>query len=121
MKQEQTITVIVDDLNQADPGETVVFEYGGSNYQIDLGESNRLALKDALHEFDLANKRVLEFVGGARVLAPEVKPKRRTTTKKRTRPASDTDVRRWARENDVHVNSHGRVPKRVRDQFVAAQ
>lgn len=124
MKQEQTITVTIDDLNRSDPADTVAFEYIGTNYEIDLGESNLLALKDALHEYDLATKRVLEFVGGARIASVEVKvPKRRTPSKKRSssRPVSDTEVRAWARENDVHVSDHGRVPKRIREQYVAAQ
>lgn len=140
MKQEQTIIVTVDDFDHETPADTQYFEFGGTNYEIDLAEQNITALKDALDSFEQAAQRVYTFVQVARevpagdddpeaYVQPEVeaevepepaKPRRRRKSTRKDGRTTDTEIRNWARENGVEVNATGRVSKAAREQYDAA-
>lgn len=140
---DKQIIIVVDDFDQETPAETVTFEFENEPYEIDLAEHNQVELKQAMDTYEAAVEGLLPFLKAARFVGhlgdedlgdedsgdlvnefvpeaePEVaKPRRR---RKKASGASDSDVRRWAQENDVPVNAKGRVPASVREQYVDAQ
>lgn len=82
---------------------TVSFALEGTSYEIDLTESERQELRDAL----------AVYVDAAR------KSTRGATRKKSTGGPSPKDVRDWARENNIDVPSRGRIPATVIEAFEA--
>ena len=144
MIAEQTIKVTIDDLDETSAAEPGTYYFQGTTYGIDLGEENRSALKDALAEYDKAMDRMNRFVTVSRPITderelpadystmirpitaePDEKPKRRRTKKAAavtngvTR-ATDTEVRQWARDRGMEVNTTGRVAKAVREAYEVA-
>lgn len=102
---QRTHSVLTDDVDGSEAVETVVFALDGVPYEIDLSERNASALRQALSP----------YVEHARALTPRRRPA--------DRPGTGVDsgaVRAWARENGVPVNSRGRVPAEVVEQYVAA-
>ncbi|GAB3459308.1 Lsr2 family protein [Kineococcus endophyticus] len=105
---QRTHPVLTDDVDGSDAVETVAFALDGVPYEIDLSAQNAAALRRA----------VSLYVEHGRALAPRRGPGRPADG-----PGTGVDsgaVRAWARENGVPVNSRGRVPAEVVEQYVAA-
>lgn len=107
---------LVDDLDGSDATETVAFGLDGTNYEVDLNESNATRLRHALADF-------VE-------IAREVKGRRKTTRVATVAPApaingttrpKPKDVREWAAANGVELSGTGRIPATVVKQYEAAQ
>lgn len=80
---------------------TVRFSLDGTSYEIDLGDDNRQALRDALAPYIGAARRL----GGRKTIRVE---------------ANARTVKEWARANGYAVADRGRVSKEIRKAFEAA-
>lgn len=105
---------LVDDLDGSDATETITFGLDGTNYEVDLNESNATRLRHALADF-------VE-------IAREVKGRRKATRVATVAPAINgttrpkpKDVREWAAANGVELSGTGRIPATVVKQYEAAQ
>jgi hypothetical protein len=85
-----------------DDSPTLSFALEGTSYEIDLTDSEKQALRDAL----------APYVGVARKTT-------RGATRKRSSAAGSVskDVRDWARENNIDVPARGRIPASVVEAF----
>ena len=105
----RVIEELVDDLDGETASETITFSYRGTDYEVDLSESNAARLDDALAPFIAAARKV-----GAR----------RATRASATVPAKSAPnprhVREWAKRNGIAVSERGRVPTGVVQQYQEA-
>jgi Lsr2 len=104
----QKITVALeDDLDGGPADETVRFELGGTEYEIDLSKKNAVAFR----------KQLAPFIDHARKTGRG--PRRRAG-----RPASSRErsggIRAWAKERGIAVSDRGRIPASVVEQYEAA-
>jgi Lsr2 len=98
-------TTLVDDVDGTEAQETVAFGLDGSEFEIDLSDSNATKLRDAL--------------------APWVSKARKTGGRRSIwrKPGSEVDnkaVRVWAQANGIGLSKRGRIPADVVSQFKAA-
>ncbi|SMQ58194.1 Lsr2 protein [Plantibacter sp. VKM Ac-1784] len=60
---QRTIITLVDDLDETDlergSGETIRFGVDGRDYEIDLSDDNAAALREALHPYTEAGRRIV--------------------------------------------------------------
>lgn len=108
-------TVITDDLDGSANAETVKFGFDGSDYSIDLGKKNRIALEKALRPYIAAATKVSSR-------RTTFSTSRRRSAGARSAPGVDfAAVRAWAAEHGIEVSSRGRVAQDVIDAYTAAQ
>jgi hypothetical protein len=100
--------VLVDDLDGSEATQTVSFGLDGTTYEIDLGDKNAAALREAL----------AGYIGHARKVGSAGRRGRRTTVT--SLGPSSKEIRDWARSNGYDVSDRGRVSSEVRDAFEAA-
>jgi hypothetical protein len=86
-----------DDINSDSP--TVSFGFDGANYEIDLTESERANLADAL----------APYISAARAAARDHTRSRGTASS----GSAPKDVREWARAQKLEVPARGRIPLSV--------
>lgn len=110
---KRTHTILVDDLDGSQADETVTFGIDGETFQIDLTAANAAALREALAPFVAAGSKVT--------------PARRSrSTRANGASASSaagsrsSDIRAWAIEQGLTVNSRGRLPASVVAAYDAA-
>jgi ribosome assembly protein YihI (activator of Der GTPase) len=105
----KTVVLLEDDTDGSQAVETVYFAVDGASYEIDLSEKNASKLRDTF--------------------APYVAKARKTGKTGRHRGSARMDgfgmvdtkaVRKWAEANDVKLNSRGRIPADVMEQYRAA-
>jgi len=101
--------ILIDDIDGSDAVETVAFGLDGTNYEIDLNESNAAALRDALAPYVGHGRKV----GGAQ-------RRRRSGGAPAAGGASAKEIREWARANGHDVPDRGRIPADVRSAYDAA-
>ncbi len=108
---------LVDDLDESEATETVVFGLDGSQYKIDLNDEHAAQLRDA----------VALYLGAARRAG-------RPATRRRTRSSGPTptaggaggdgsrvqQIRDWARANGHQVSDRGRLSAAVVQAYEAA-
>jgi hypothetical protein len=94
-----------DDLDGGPADETVRFEVGGTQYEIDLNKKNAKAFR----------KQLAPFVEHARRAGRG--PRRPRTSSSRQRSG---DIRAWAKEQGITVSDRGRIPANVVEQYHAA-
>jgi hypothetical protein len=100
------ITVALeDDLEGGPAAETVRFEIGGTEYEIDLNTKNARAFR----------KQLAPFVEHAR-RAGRGQRRPRTSSRRQRRG----DIRAWAKEQGIAVSGRGRIPASVVEQYQAA-
>ena len=100
------ITVALeDDLDGGPADETVRFEVGGTEYEIDLNKKNARAFR----------KQLAPFVEHARRAG---RGQRRPRTSSRRQRSGD--IRAWAKEQGIAVSGRGRIPASVVEQYEAA-
>ncbi|CAM3744541.1 histone-like nucleoid-structuring protein Lsr2 [Smaragdicoccus niigatensis] len=106
----RTVTVnLVDDIDGVTPAdETVHFSFDGSEFVIDLCESNAAELREQLEEWISHARRVS---GRAR--------KRGTglNAAAAAGPIPTVEIREWARKNGYGVASRGRIPADVVEAY----
>ena len=108
-----SIVTVVDDLDgsQDSTTQTRTFEFGGSQYEIDLSDVNAKALADAQSAFAEAVKGLRVFLNAGRVT------RRKASTYVPSRSKEENDaIRNWANSNGFAVSDKGRIP----DDAVAA-
>jgi hypothetical protein len=102
------ITVALeDDLDGGPAAETVRFELGGTQYEIDLNKKNAKAFR----------KQLAPFVEHARRAGPGREQRRPRTSSSRRRSG---DIQAWANEQGIAVSGRGRIPASVAEQYEAA-
>ena len=105
----QTVNIVlVDDLDGSEASQTVSFGLDGTTYEIDLGDKNAAALREAL----------AGYIGHARKVGGAGRRGRRTTVT--ALGPSSKEIRDWARSNGYDVSDRGRVSSEIRDAFEAA-
>lgn len=103
----KVITTVLDDIDGSDDAETVTFSYENKLYEIDLSDSNKKKLEDALEPFISAAR----SAGGSA---------RRSTSAPRGGGRTDlAAIRAWAKDNGHDVSDRGRVPASVIEAYDA--
>lgn len=106
---KKTVVLLEDDIDGSEATETLSFALDGSEYEIDLNEGHASELREALARFTDAGRKV----SGGRV--------RSTARTKASRGGPDAKaVRMWAVENDIQVNTRGRIQADVVEKYEAA-
>jgi hypothetical protein len=108
---QETVVVLVDDLDGEPADTTVRFGLDSREYELDLTEANAQALREAFARYIRAARRTS---GGRRASAPAEKP---------AKPFQGFDpaaVRAWAAGNGYTVSPRGRIRAEVLEAFRAA-
>ena len=108
--------VMVDDIDQGEADETVLFGLDGVDYEIDLSGTNAAALRDALAPYVSAARKVRSRRGSGSSGG------RRSGGRRGGRGSAPApaDMRAWAREQGYTLSDRGRVPAEIRDAYLAA-
>ena len=96
--------VLTDDLDGGKADSTVGFAYDGTTYEIDLSDSNRASLQEAL----------APYIAVARKLSSSRRASGRRNT---TSGVSATEIRTWAQQQGMTVSSRGRVSSEIRKAY----
>ncbi|WP_055482658.1 histone-like nucleoid-structuring protein Lsr2 [Sphaerimonospora mesophila] len=107
--------ILVDDLDLSEGDDVARREFPLLNrtFAIDLSDANHQRLNEALAFLD----RILE---NSREVRQASRSKKAADTSPRLRGYTLTDVREWAREQEVEVPARGKVPDEVIERFIAA-
>lgn len=100
--------ILEDDIDGGDATETVTFGLDGVTYEIDLNDTNAVALRDALAGYVGAGRRV----AGRRSSG--------SSSSSRSNSGELAKIREWARSNGFQVSDRGRISKKVRDAYAKA-
>ena len=104
----QKITVALeDDLEGGPADETVRFELGGAEYEIDLSKKNARAFR----------KQLAPFIEHARKAG---RGQRRRPGRAAARRERSGDIRAWAKDQGIPVSERGRIPASVVEQYESA-
>ena len=114
---QRTVIQLTDDLDgKAIPdgkGETVRFSFDRQDYEIDLGDKNAKAMRDALSSYVAAARRVAGASRGSRSRGG----------RSGGAPSREYDpkaVRAWAESQGLKVSQRGRVPAELVARFQEA-
>jgi len=110
----QVITTLIDDLDGKKADRTVEFSLDGTNYTIDLSESNAGKLRKALDPYINAGTRLGRASTG-RIPARRSAPVRTAGSRDENR-----SIREWAVANGHQISERGRIPQSVTDAYRAA-
>lgn len=105
---QKTIVILSDDLDGSEASETITFALDGTEYEIDLNDSNAAELREALQRFTRAARRTS---GGRSRPAARKSGGSRIDTKA---------VRFWAIDNGYQVNTRGRIQSDIIEKYQAA-
>ncbi|MDP9867676.1 MULTISPECIES: histone-like nucleoid-structuring protein Lsr2 [Streptosporangium] len=107
--------ILVDDLDHSEGDDVVRREFPLLNrtFAIDLSDANQQRLSDALTFIE----KVLE---NAREVKQATRSRKAADTGPRLQGYTHTDVREWAREQELEVPSRGKIPDEVVELFVSA-
>lgn len=107
----KTQVVLIDDIDGTEADRTVTFGLEGENYEIELSDANFDKLGEALAPYIAAARKVAggRGRGRARAGAPAAGG----------RPKA-SDVREWAKANNIDVPERGRIPNAILEQYEAA-
>jgi hypothetical protein len=115
---QRTIVQLTDDLDGkpiADgQGETVRFALDRQDYEIDLGEKNAKAMRDAMNKYVAAARRVSGSTRGGRSRGGT------RSAAAATREYDPKAVRAWAESQGIEVSQRGRVPAELVAKFQEA-
>jgi hypothetical protein len=118
-KKVTVIEELVDDIDGDEAKETITFGVDGVNYEIDLNDRNIRKFRRAVEPFVEHGRKASKRSGGTRRKAAA--PAATTPTRSTNSQFDPAVVRAWAAENGIEVGVKGVVPKRVVDQYMAAQ
>jgi hypothetical protein len=102
---------LVDDLDGSRPAETVIFAINGDQYEIDLAEHNAREFFGRLDCYIKAGRRVGRPRGRGG----------RSGRRSQQRHQKLQAARVWLRERGHEISDRGRIPRRLLDEFEAAQ
>jgi hypothetical protein len=108
---KQTITRLIDDLDDSDADETVKFGLDGVQYEIDLSSKNAAKLRQVLEPYVNAGTRVGR--------APASQPRRRGAQTVSDR-AQNKAIREWARSKKKKISDRGRIPEEIVAEYHAS-
>lgn len=92
-----------------DEAQTIEFSYGGSDYSIDLSNTNAKKLDDFLAPYVDAATKVRKSAGSSKAKTGSGET------------AADRDViRKWARANGYTIGDRGRISDDIRNAYSAA-
>lgn len=111
MAQRVEVT-LVDDLDGGTADETVSFSLDGNQYEIDLSATNATRLREGLEEFVTFGRRVAGKTGRVRQGRPPGTSRGTSKT---------AEIRAWANEQGIAINSRGRIPADITEQYEKAQ
>lgn len=100
--------LFTDDLDGGEAEGTVSFGLDGTTYEIDLSSANANKLRKALGPYLAAARKA----GGPARRAGQARGRRANAG-----GINPTEVREWAKANNVDVNDRGRVPASVIAQY----
>ncbi|MBV9856016.1 MAG: Lsr2 family protein [Streptosporangiaceae bacterium] len=100
--------LFTDDLDGGEAEGTVSFGLDGATYEIDLSTANAAKLRTVLGPYVAAGRKV----GGSARRAGQGRARRAGSG-----GVNPTEVREWAKANNVEVNDRGRVPASVIAQY----
>jgi hypothetical protein len=104
----QRVTVVLeDDLDGGPADETVRFEVGSTEYEIDLSAKNAAAFRRQLSPF-------IEHARKAGRGQAD-RPSRTVASRQRS-----SEIRAWAKQRGIVVSERGRIPASVVEQYQAA-
>jgi len=107
--------ILSDDLDENVPAdETVSFALDGTNYEIDLSDSNAREMRDALSRYVQAARKVGRASGRA-----SGGGRSRATGGRMDREQAGA-IRDWARKNGHQVSDRGRIPASVVEAYESA-
>ncbi|MET3172816.1 UNVERIFIED_ORG: hypothetical protein ABIB52_000644 [Arthrobacter sp. UYCu721] len=98
------IIVLEDDLNGSDADETVSFALDGSSYEVDLNGAHAEELRALMRPYTEAARKAGAGTGPAR----------------RSAGARSGEVRAWAKEQGLAVNSRGKINADILARYKAA-
>lgn len=108
----QTITKLIDDLDNGEADETVRFGIDSVEYEIDLSAKNAAKLRKALDPYLAAGQKL------GRGAAP------RSQNRRRTAQPSDRErnkaIRDWARSKKKQISGRGRIPEEIVAEYHAS-
>ncbi|WP_214417079.1 histone-like nucleoid-structuring protein Lsr2 [Sphaerisporangium fuscum] len=107
--------ILVDDLDHSEGDDVARREFPLLNrtFAIDLSDANQKRLNEALAFIE----RVLE---SSREVKQASRSKKGADSSPRLRGYTATDVREWAREQELDVPLRGKIPDEIIEQFIAA-
>lgn len=115
---QRTIVQLTDDLDgkaiAEGKGETVRFGIDRQEYEIDLGEKNAKAMRDAVGKYVTAARRVGGSSRGGRARGSS------RSTAAASRDYDPKAVRAWAESQGIEVSARGRVPAGLVTRFQEA-
>ncbi len=103
-----TVIVVEDDLDGGPATEQLAFSLDGSEYEIDLNESNARQLRDLLDPYVAAGRRT-----GGRL-------RRHSPSATKYPPKDQQKIREWARANGHEVADRGRIPQSALTAYAEA-
>jgi hypothetical protein len=103
----KVIVTLEDDLDGGPAEETVWFDFGGAEYEIDLSKNNARAFRKQLAPYIEHARRAGR--GQRRRLAPAAPGRERAA-----------QIRAWASQQSIAVSGRGRIPASVVAQYDAA-
>jgi hypothetical protein len=114
-------TYFVDDLTQerGDDVETHTFELDGVSYEIDLSTASHENLESKLAPFLKAARRTSSTKRKRSRKAPAPTGKRASVAVFSDAEPDSAEIRKWAKERKIAVPARGRIPRSVREQFIA--
>jgi hypothetical protein len=109
---QKTIVQLVDDLDGTQiadgEGSTVHFGLQGTEYEIDLSDSNFQKLQDALDE----------FVKSARIVSRSRGTGAARTSRRSSGSGTDTTaIRQWAKDTGLAVSERGRISAEISEAY----
>jgi hypothetical protein len=110
---KQTITKLIDDLDQGEADETVKFGLDGVQYEIDLSSKNAAKLREALEPYVQAGSRVRVATAGS-------PPRRRAGAPATTDRAQNRAIREWAKSKNKKISDRGRIPEEIVAEYHAS-
>jgi hypothetical protein len=108
---KETITRLVDDLDQGDADETVKFGLDGAEYEIDLSAKNAAKLRQILDPYVGAGSRVGRAARGS---------SRRRVAAQPIDRAQNKAIREWARSKKKKISDRGRIPEEIVAEYHAS-
>jgi hypothetical protein len=102
----RVVTVITDDLDGSEAGETIVFSLEGASYEIDLSSTHAEELRSVLQPYMKAGRKTAG---------------RRDGRRRNQGASADKDqikaIRDWAKKQGLKVSDRGRVSGDVREAY----
>jgi hypothetical protein len=108
---KETITRLIDDIDQSDADETVKFGLDGVQYEIDLSAKNAAKLRQVLEPYVNA---------GTRLGRGSATPTRRRGGQTVADRAQNKAIREWARSKKKKISDRGRIPEEIVAEYHAS-